>query len=518
MGCLEKLIEKADVFGVSIQLRVNDQESVKTFLGGALTLILIGFVAALTWVSSENVIYKLNPRIALENQIQTLRPNLTLDIHSFPISIIVQDAYMNNVNKPEYFSMLAVVNTLINTPEGTKHFTEKLEYILCTPDYFPEMDNSTFYSSGLNFYYCLKNQNLSIGGFYDSAYTQYLELTVKACRNSSVSEIICKPEDEIQEFFETRTFYWSMYYQNSVFNTQNYNNPRKSYLVNMYKTLKYGTYKLFELFLKEQELLSDDGIIMTEVNSRKINTYDFSQYDFSDMDSSGTLCSIYIFSSSNRDIFHRNYTKVQEVLANVGGLAKALLILFELICLIFSTVKKNEIILNKYFDFDFETDHCKNVEKINSIKEEFSSIKNLQALPISIIPYKKEEVVSSGISKNNVKKIAPVESESHMAFNNCSNNFNLNNKMELKQSTSNNEGNNKLIPQFKIDFNKIINRTRPIKSQLEYGTCEVVKMYLCRCLIRGNLRLKYNLYTKGETVLNKLLDITYYIEKTVKKY
>jgi len=461
-----------------------------------LTILLILLVGAMTWVTSESVLYKLNPRIALENQIQTLRPNLTLDTETFPISIVVQDAYMNNVNKPEYFTMLAVVNTLVNTPQGSEHYTHNIDYVLCTPEYFPEMDNSTFYSSGLNFYYCLKNQNLSIGGFYDASYTQYLELTVKACRNSTESKTICKPESEIREFFEEKTWYWSMYYQNSVFNTQNYDNPKKTYLVNMYKTLKYGTSKLFELFLKQQELASDDGVIMTQVNTRDIVTYDYSQYDFSDMDSSGTLCSIYLFSSSNRDIFHRNYTKIQEVLANVGGLAKALMIGFKIFCLIFSIVRKNEILINTYFDFDFSK-HASYSDS-NSFNDK-SSMQNSK-LPIRD---SNDKVTNFNLDFDKTNK----------------NNDNNSDTLQVNNFTKNltiPKINNTSIAHFplKFDYNKILTK-RTQKEKLEFSFSEILQMYICRGCLNKEEKLKYNLYNKSEFMLNKILDLTYYVEKCV---
>ena len=61
------------------------------------------------------------------------------------------------------------------------------EYELCQSSHFTLLSNDTFYDTSLNL---LKNQNASIGGFYDAQYTKYLALNIKICRNSSNSNII----------------------------------------------------------------------------------------------------------------------------------------------------------------------------------------------------------------------------------------------------------------------------------------------------------------------------------------
>jgi hypothetical protein len=199
---MTEIITASDMFGQGISLRIGEREKSKTLFGGILTIVSLILLSAMFFYSCMDMFFKVNPEIAIEEQISLIRPNLTLNKYTMPISIVFQDAYMNNFNIPRYFKMEAVKVSIFNTPNGAETFFDYQEFVRCSPEDFPLMTNETFYNSGLNFYYCLKDQNVTIGGFYDSKYTMYLALNLKLCRNSTSSNIICAPEEEIQNFMQ----------------------------------------------------------------------------------------------------------------------------------------------------------------------------------------------------------------------------------------------------------------------------------------------------------------------------
>jgi hypothetical protein len=326
---------------------------------------------------SLDILQKQKPIITIENQIQPLHPNLTLTNSTLAISIVLQDAYMNNFYTPEIFTMEAQSITIVIGDNGTTTTIENLQYVLCEPNHFPLLTNDSFYSSGLNFYYCLKSQNVSIGGFYDAKYTKYLALNVKACRNSSDSNVICAQEEEIKAFFSSNTLYWSMYYQNTILNTQLFSNPKSPYIVNIYKTLKYGTSKLFEIFFKTETLYSDNGFLVATNEETNVISYDTNDYDFSDMDQNGYLCQIYIFSSNYKTIYRISYLKIQAVLAQVGALSEIFIRIGAMFCLIFTRVSLNKTILNKIFDFDVVKMVDQEYQNLKPILLKSKTMKNL---------------------------------------------------------------------------------------------------------------------------------------------
>ena len=128
---------------------------------------------------SLDILKKKKPIIAIEDNIQQLYANFTTNNSSLPIARILQDEYSNNFNLPNIFTIKARYVTMIVDSNLTVTTTmENVEILLCEPSYFASLTNESFYKTELNNYYCMKNQNVSIGGYYDATYTKYQELLV----------------------------------------------------------------------------------------------------------------------------------------------------------------------------------------------------------------------------------------------------------------------------------------------------------------------------------------------------
>ena len=522
----QKFVKAIDIFGDNIKLTIKKQETTKTLVGGLTTLLLIGSIIALFVMMSLDILQKQKPIITIENQIQPLHPNLTLTNSTLPISIVLQDAYMNNFYTPEIFTMEAKSITIVIGDNGTTTTIENLQYVLCEPSHFPLLTNDSFYSSGLHFYYCLKSQNVSIGGFYDAKYTKYLALNVKACRNSSDSNVICAQEEEIKAFFSSNTLYWSMYYQNTILNTQLFSNPKSPYIVNIYKTLKYGTSKLFEIFFKTETLYSDNGFLVATNEETNVISYDTSDYDFSDMDQNGYLCQIYIFSSNYKQIYRRSYLKIQAVLAQVGALSEIFIRIGAMYCLIFTRVSLKKTILNKIFDFDV----------VNMVDQEYQNLKPilLKSKTMKNLFDKKNE--DNSIDNNNSPSKLDFDSGDNtinkVDFNNQ---INGNNNLEIQKSIFDNSNNNleaskknilfnssnDIFP--KLNQNSIIAKNDPINilmqiekkrtDHLKFSCMDIMKGFWCKFLMNPTLIEKFSLYDKSKLVLDDYLDISFIIQK-----
>ena len=71
---LSDIIQKVDIFGQPISLKLNGEITTKTFLGGLLTIFLILASLVIFFIFSRDTFGKLNPFVSLETQ--NLHPRL----------------------------------------------------------------------------------------------------------------------------------------------------------------------------------------------------------------------------------------------------------------------------------------------------------------------------------------------------------------------------------------------------------------------------------------------------------
>jgi hypothetical protein len=91
------------------------------------------------------------------------------------------------------------------------------------------------------------------------------------------------------------------------------------------------------------------------------------------------------------------------VLASVGGLANILRIAFLILCYIFSIVKRDEIILNKIFEFDL-TENNEFQQNRNVYSSFIEQIKNKSSNEIHNLSYERKEEQEQNTRINENKK------------------------------------------------------------------------------------------------------------------
>jgi hypothetical protein len=502
---IKNTVKNCDMFGEGIHLLINKKETANTILGGFLTILLLLGLGGTLIITSIDIFLKEKPLVTVENRILPSRPNMTLDNFTFPLSFFVQDGYAHNYNDPRYYTIELRDVTFINSDNGTTQIDVYHEYESCNPYHFPLISNNTFYSTGLQNYYCIKNQNISVGGYYDEKYVRYLGVNLKTCKNSSESNITCAPEEEIKEYFTNTTFYFGLFYQTNVINTQKYSNFTVPYIINKYKAIKYGTTKYFEIFIQNQFLISDNGFIMEYNEETQIMSHEIDTYDFSDMDSEGYLCCFYLYSSNKQQIYRRNYLKIQDVLAQTGALAEVFIRFFKLICLIFTTTSLNKHILNRIYDFDLIN---RDITKNKNQKGKFKSVTLKKLFDLN-------NELDENYSPSNRIIIKPPE-EKEM------DNFNAIKIQPPEEKEMNNlytaNRENRISKRNKVRFLKdsknilyLINHRRK-ENNLSFTYFEIIKMYWC-CGIPNSIKNKKSLYEKSMNSLDEYLDICYIIKK-----
>jgi len=175
--------------------------------------------------------------------------------------------------------------------------------------------------------------------------------------------------------------------------------------------------------------------------------------------------------------YNRIYTRISDVLADVGGIANVLIKGFSFFMNIYCTFTRNEIISNYIYDFSFKGNESGNNKKKVEFRIKDEIPKNLIMThnpDINSPEYKKDLNCKKKLSEGNVKESVKI------------------NRTQLELQ---------LIP---IDR---IMQKRNFKK-FRFKCIHLIAYYLfCHFRRNSNLKLQYEMYVKVGIAMNKLLDV-----------
>lgn len=357
---MKKILKQLDFSGATVSWNVCDETRTKTMFGAFFSLVSIGTLIYITWVSGKDMIYKSKPTVNTEDISYSSRPALALNDQTFSVAITCQDYRQKNFLDPNYFNIEAFSTRLINS--NSTYIEQKLELIQCNYSNFPTFSKEYLDSSGMLNYLCIKDQNVYISGYLDEPSLDYLSLVISPCRNSSEHNS-CVSIDEIKSVFENNPtpLTFSIYFKTSIINTLDYETPFKSYMLNIWENIQFGTHKMTTVFIRQDVVSTDSNILEKSENDEFAIMYDSLIKDSYPAKSADPLVEIMILVANHNLNYHRKYLKLLDLCATIGGLTKFLLTASQILVYSLSITITNKRILNKLFHYNY------NFENLNSL-------------------------------------------------------------------------------------------------------------------------------------------------------
>ena len=220
----------------------------------------------------------------------------------------------------------------------------------CNKDSFYDETRSLFDDYSLNGIRCIsKNQtsDIMLNGFWGQDNFKYITISLYPCTNSTLSDVICKPQEVIDKYLHTATF--GIYTLNNNVLTKDFENPFSPVIYNDFYAVSKNTFTHAILFLMHSNIYSDIGWLFQEINLKKgfcidkpkVNLYLNAQEDTKFVQ----------FQLSDKiQVINRKYMKLQELCAQIGGIAKFLMILGKMLNFIYDDVSLREYIYNLFID------------------------------------------------------------------------------------------------------------------------------------------------------------------------
>jgi hypothetical protein len=356
-----KLLKKLDLFGVPISLTMKEHYTSKTIIGGFMTILNIILLVSLAAFYIDRI--ESTPLVNTERK-DLRNPQFYINQTSIPVAFQIvnpQNILIDYVNL-EITAFMATNNNSIYDISSYSEVPLKLEP--CQWSHFPKLSEEVFFDSGLTFFQCIKNQSILLQGGYDQEIVKYGRITFSPCKNST-TKTNCPPIEYIQNLINNDHWFVQVALVNEEINTMSMNDYIK-YNVNVnQKILSWSMFKVLNFFLRNHRLESDNNFIYSSLSNYSSVSFDYLEVDQDSIDATGTLMEIRFYPSQSKTVYHRSYTKLPSVLANIGGMSQLMVIGFRIINMIFSIFNMKTYILNGIFEYDYVVGRKKRTKRLN---------------------------------------------------------------------------------------------------------------------------------------------------------
>ena len=314
------VIDYADIFRFPLTLSLNQKEKTSTYTGKVITVLIICYILYSSIVS--DMVNKTNADTLIQDLIQTSRPYMTLSKENFSMAIGIANVNNNFYSDETIFSLSAIIYHRNNNDNSVNQSTIQLQ--LCTENDFIE-NPSDFDSLGLNGTFCLPDEAIQVGGYWDEETIDYFYIQLTTCQNSTDSPIICQSQEDINAYLQNN--YIDIYLTDNYIDASNYLSPISSNLRLYYQQIDPNLVKSLNLDMMNSKIETNDGFFFDSIHLLDTSRNGDLAYDTALLEGSNCLYYFTIYSSNLQTEVTRNYQKIQTLIAQLGGICNFIFLL-----------------------------------------------------------------------------------------------------------------------------------------------------------------------------------------------
>lgn len=351
-----------DAIGKQPEISIKGKRSYQSTLGAILTILIVLTVLAATVYFGREVWEKKKPVV-----------NRKIEASSEPAALDLNKESWDFFFGLQYNNTLFVDNSIYTIKGRLFTFTKKtglkpVEFNIepCTIDSFNDSNKDLFGLYKFTGAWCVSKNNtidLKISKLWGQEDFKFIEISIWPCNNDT-SSTICSDQETIKKTLEVGSFsIYTLYY---FIDSTNFKEPYSKSIYNDFIAVSYKTFVHSILKLYHSEIVSDVGFLLQQqdnlksfgVDSMKINYYSSPEAD-------GRYLRFQYQLQNFKEVYERNYLKLQEVCAQVGGFINLFFISGFLINYLYCEINYREYLVNKFFDFDYTDKYTKKKSSSN---------------------------------------------------------------------------------------------------------------------------------------------------------
>ena len=342
-------LKKIDIIGEEIKFNLQNHERSKTLLGGIFTLIMGLLLVSSAWIQGNDIIFKRKPFVYKRSVTSKEYPLIEITSDNFPLGIFPSDLRGVYEYNERYLKLEArhVAYGTINGNKYVKNVTY-LELERCKHKNYPKFTEEEFNNSILTNCFCIKNQNVTLNGYWTEQEGQGLSVKYKVCNNETYSS--CASHEEIKKYIATKGISLGIVYLQTLIDFNDFDNPFQTSISLTYKFAHSELSKFVNIMINEGSLETDIGLVGTDIQQKYYLQLNEDQNDaasYNEIDRN--LITINFYGSNSKEINIRKYVKIQEIIGFLGGYLKFFQLIFYYLNLQFSIQNKYTSIINQIF-------------------------------------------------------------------------------------------------------------------------------------------------------------------------
>ncbi len=356
---MKKGLELIDIIGVNPSILINHKRRHSTIYGGVISLLCYLSISIIALIFSKDFFGRTQSSIIYNyEQTRYLKRNLskfpyTLRLMTAVGGVIPDNFYYihSELWKMQYFNVSGQI--ILNTTrvvlkqekcDINKHFGDN-KYL------FENVTN-------LKDSYCpVPNENdLEVKTPYgETIDNNFIQHYVVKCTNDTKKNVTnCAPMDKINSNL-ANVFLITSHLEYSL-DHNDFNSPGKLSLRTESPPMSSSIFTRVWLYITNIKYLSDDGLVFESRNSYDYFKYNRPTFTYNLIGSvvPNSISVVTITMDNKFDIYQRNYSKAQNLLANVGGITKAVLTIAYIISYLFSTTFYDIEVTSSLFRLNWE--------------------------------------------------------------------------------------------------------------------------------------------------------------------
>ena len=357
-----KFLKNIDVFDKPINLYYKENQNYHTYLGCLMTIAygLIYFLFFLykvvNMLKRTDVIFY--DTYAYINEPQVI--NITNEVFYGGFALEDPSTYDPFIDETIYYPK-AYFKTAKRNGSNWDWEVKNLNLEICKLENFGSFFRDTFKSKDLNTLYCFKDIEQSLIGHFSYDYYSFFYISFFPCINTTENNNHCKPIEQIDYYLKS-TFI-SFQIQDIELTPLNFSYPVMPRDQDVYTTVGKNLFQEIHLYLQIVNIETDLEFLglnyFYQVRTNKyLKFYSMNQMtnliENNIYETGDSFCDVTIKLTDKVLTEKRRYTKLIEVLRDVGGFMEVMLSLFKIICYFYSNILYKVSLVNNLFAFDLD--------------------------------------------------------------------------------------------------------------------------------------------------------------------
>jgi len=368
-----KLLKKLDFFYYNISLTFNKKGDTgyKTKIGGIISLISI----IISIICCIYFIYRLFSRKDLSVIYSTqINPFINLT-YSNKLPFLLRLTDSNSLPYEEQDRLYYITASIwyggsndTSLSTSSRQYSQSLKIDKCKLDIHFDNEYKNYFTNfkDLETYYCIEPRNYSqtIFGLYGNTFPfSYYSFTVRYCLNKTENDNFCYSIDDIKT--KLKYSFLDIIFIDYTIDALKQRNVKNIYIRKERFELSINLFKRIWLYFESIKYIIDNGFILSNNNIENFHMYETVRSDINYFDNINFIVTLTILNGIKTSIYNKEYTKLQDYIAIIGGIIKVI----HLISSFFNYYNsKNSYYLKLIHDFVIENKKSNNINYNGNLK------------------------------------------------------------------------------------------------------------------------------------------------------